>query len=115
TKYPSGGGDVLMGAVVTQDDALNEKMKLAHMRVGFGVGANDAEAILRSLPSLPIRYAAHDRAARELAAWFASRAELVQLSHPAFAGSRGHEHWKRVAADHAAGLCSVAFHERFSQ
>src|SRR4051812_16764742 len=54
TKYPSGGGDVLMGAVVTRDDALNEKIKLAHMRIGFGVGANDAEMVLRSLPTLPI-------------------------------------------------------------
>src|SRR5512133_1336407 len=47
TKYPSGGGDVLMGAVVTRDDALHMALKLTHMRVGWGVGANDAEAILR--------------------------------------------------------------------
>jgi cysteine-S-conjugate beta-lyase len=115
TKYPSGGGDVLMGAVVTRDDALSEKMKLAHMHVGFGVGANDAEAILRSLPSLPVRYAAHDKAARELAAWFASRAEIAQLLHPAFAGSPGHEHWQRLAQGHAAGLFSVVFRDRHSQ
>jgi cystathionine beta-lyase len=115
TKYPSGGGDVLMGAVVTQDDVLNESMKLSHMHMGFGVGANDAEAILRSLPSLPVRYAAQDKAARELAAWFSSRAEIVQLLHPAFPGSPGHEHWQRLAGGHAAGLFSVVFDERYSQ
>jgi cystathionine beta-lyase len=114
TKYPSGGGDVLMGAVVTQDDALNEKMKLAHMRLGFGVGGNDVEAVLRSLPSLPVRYAAHDKAARELAAWIGKRPEIAQLLHPAFAGSPGHEHWKRVAGGHAAGLFSVVFDKRYS-
>jgi cystathionine beta-lyase len=114
TKYPSGGGDVLMGAVVTRDDALNEKMKLAHMRLGFGVGANDVEAILRSLPSLPVRYAAHDKSARELAQWWQGRGEIVQLLHPAFAGSPGHEHWQRLAGGHAAGLFSVIFHERYS-
>jgi cystathionine beta-lyase len=114
TKYPSGGGDVLMGAVVTRDDALNEKMKLAHMRLGFGVGGNDVEAVLRSLPSLPVRYAAHDKAARELAAWIGKRPEIAQLLHPAFAGSPGHEHWKRVAGGHAAGLFSVVFDKRYS-
>lgn len=112
TKYPSGGGDVLMGAVVTRDDALGEAMSLTHMRIGFGVGGNDVEAILRSLPSLPTRYAAHDKAARELAAWFATRREIAQLLHPAFAGSPGHEHWKRLAGGHAAGLFSVVFDER---
>ncbi|MFT4266620.1 MAG: PLP-dependent transferase, partial [Xenophilus sp.] len=34
TKYPSGGGDVLMGSVVTRDDALHLKLKLTHMRLG---------------------------------------------------------------------------------
>ena len=55
TKYPSGGGDVLMGSVTTQDPALHERLKLTHMRVGLGVGANDAEAVLRGLPSMALR------------------------------------------------------------
>ena len=114
TKYPSGGGDVLMGAAVTRDDALNEKIKLSHMRLGVGVGANDAESLLRSLPSLPVRYAAQDKAGRELAAWLKQRSEIVQLLHPAFEGSPGHEHWKRLCGGHSAGLFSVIFHERHS-
>jgi cystathionine beta-lyase len=115
TKYPSGGGDVLMGAAVTRDDALNEKIKLSHMRLGFGVGANDAESIIRSMPSLPVRYAAQDKAARELAAWLKQRSEIAQLLHPAFEGSPGHEHWLRLCGGHAAGLFSVIFDERYSQ
>jgi cystathionine beta-lyase len=114
TKYPSGGGDVLMGAAVTRDDVLNEKIKLAHMRVGFGVGANDAEAILRSLPSLEVRYAAQDKAARELATWIVKRPEVAQLLHPAFAGSPGHEHWQRLAGGRAAGLFSIVLDERYA-
>ena len=34
TKYPSGGGDVLMGAVTTRDEALHLKLKFSHMRMG---------------------------------------------------------------------------------
>jgi cystathionine beta-lyase/cystathionine gamma-synthase len=67
TKYPSGGGDVLMGSVITRDEALHLKLKLSHMRLGTGVGANDAETVLRSLPSIALRYRAQDQAARELA------------------------------------------------
>ena len=121
TKYPSGGGDVLMGSIVTRDDALHLKIKLAHMRLGFGVGGNDAEAILRSLPSMALRYRAHDRAARELAGWLRNRPEVAHLLHPAFEGSPGHSHWKALCTGGAAGsdglaagLFSVVFDERFS-
>ena len=121
TKYPSGGGDVLMGSIVTRDDALHLKLKLAHMRLGLGVGANDAESVLRSLPSIGLRYRAHDKAARELAGWLQRRAEIAQLLHPAFEGSPGHSHWQALctggdagAEGLAAGLFSVVFHERYS-
>ena len=39
TKYQSGGSDVLMGAVITRDAALNERLAMSHMRLGMGVGA----------------------------------------------------------------------------
>jgi cystathionine beta-lyase len=121
TKYPSGGGDVLMGSIVTRDDELNLKLKLSHMRLGWGIAGNDAEAVLRALPSVELRYRAQDAAGRALAAWLASRREVAQLLHPAFAGSPGHEHWRELcggkgsgeaAGGAAAGLFSVAFEPR---
>lgn len=81
TKYPSGGGDVLMGSIVTRDEALHIRIKLTHMRLGLGVGANDVDAVLRSLPSMALRYAAHDRSARALALWCQSRSEIAQVLH----------------------------------
>ena len=115
TKYPSGGGDVLMGAIVTRDDALNLQLKLTHMRMGFGIGANDAEAVLRSLPSLPLRYHAQDRAGRELAQWLKQRPEVARVLHPALEASPGHEHWRATcgAGGAAAGLFSIMFHDRY--
>ncbi|CAG1017896.1 cystathionine beta-lyase [Burkholderiaceae bacterium] len=113
TKFPSGGGDVLMGAVTTRDEALHLRLKFAHMRMGWGVGANDAETILRSLPSLPLRYEAQDRSARMLAQWWSQRTEIVQVLHPALPGSPGHEHWQALCGG-AASLFSVVFDERFA-
>jgi cystathionine beta-lyase len=113
TKYPSGGGDVLMGSVTTRDEALHLKLKFAHMRLGLGVGANDAETVLRSLPTLAVRYAAHDRSARELAAWWQGRPEIARVLHPAVEGSPGHGLWQAQCSA-AAGLFSVVFDPRFS-
>ena len=113
TKYPSGGGDLLMGSVTTRDPALHLKLNGSHMRMGWGVGANDAEAVLRALPSIALRYAAHDRAARTLAQWWQQRPEAKQVLHPALPGSPGHDHWSRLCTQ-AAGLFSIVFDERYS-
>ncbi len=122
TKYPSGGGDVLMGSVVTRDEALHLKLKLTHMRLGFGVGANDVEAVLRALPSMALRYRAQDEAARALAGWLREQPQISTLLHPAFDGSPGHEHWRALCtedgqgggASQAAGLFSVVFDARYT-
>jgi cysteine-S-conjugate beta-lyase len=113
TKYPSGGGDVLMGSVTTRDEALHHRIKLSHMRLGFGVAGNDAELVLRSLPSMALRYRAGDAAGRELAGWLQQRSEITRVLHPAFEGSPGHAHW-RATTTMAAGLFSVIFEPRFT-
>jgi cystathionine beta-lyase len=113
TKYASGGADLLMGSVTTRDEALHLRLKFAHMRIGFGIGANDAELVLRSLPSLALRYEAQARAGRTLAEWWAKRPEIARVLHPALPGSPGHEHWARICSD-AAGLFSIVFDDRYA-
>jgi cysteine-S-conjugate beta-lyase len=116
TKYPSGGGDVLMGSVITRDDALFKLIKLCHMRMGYHVGVDDIQSVLRSLPSMALRYKAHDVVARQLATWLSTRAEVVQVLHPAIKNSPGHVHWKAVCKnDHAAGLFSIMLDPKYSK
>jgi cystathionine beta-lyase len=114
TKYPSGGSDVLMGSVVTNDEALHQQVLMCHMRLGLCVGANDAEFVLRGLPSMALRYHAQDAATRQLAVWMATQSGVSRVFHPALPGSPGHATWRRDATA-AACLFSVAFDERFSQ
>ncbi|MDP1530984.1 PLP-dependent transferase [Rhodoferax sp.] len=112
TKYPSGGGDVLMGSVITTHERLHMQLKLCHMRLGLGVAANDAESVLRALPSLVLRYRSHDETARTLAHWCQQRNEFAQVLHPALPQSPGHVHWRVLCGDAlgaAAGLFSVIF------
>lgn len=113
TKYPSGGADVMMGSVTTRDDNLHLRLKATHMRMGWGVGGSDAELLLRSLPTLPLRYHAQDAAGRQLAAWWRTRPEVVQVLHPALPGSPGHESWQRLCGA-SAGLFSVVFDAQYS-
>ena len=108
TKYPSGGGDVLMGAVVTRDPSLHHRLKMTHMRLGLGVGANDAELVLRGLPSLAVRYAAHDASTRQIAQWLTQQPEVSQVLHPALPSSPGHAHWQQTCRA-AGGLVSMVF------
>ena len=125
TKYPSGGGDVLMGSITTCRDDLAKRLKLSHMRLGFGVGGNDAELVLRSLPSIGMRYRAQDASCRRVAAWCLQQPAIAQVLHPAVTSSPGHAHWRDLCAQGlaedapvhsggaAASLLGLRFHPRF--
>jgi cystathionine beta-lyase len=108
TKYPSGGGDLLMGSVITRSKTLYEKLSWTHGRLGLGVGANDVEFVLRGLPTLALRYAAQDAAGRRIAQWATGRGEFVRVLHPALPDSPGHAHWREQCRA-AAGLVTLEF------
>lgn len=114
TKYHSGGSDVLMGAVVTRDKALHRQIEMAHMRLGMGVSADDTYLVLRGLPTMKLRFDAHDAAARKLAGWLKARPEIATVLHPAFADCPGHAIWQRDFTG-AGGLFSVLFDAKYSE
>jgi cystathionine beta-lyase len=114
TKYQSGGSDVLMGAVITREKSIHQKIELAHMRLGMGVSADDVYLVLRGLASMKLRFEAHDAGARVVANWLKYRDEVAHVLHPAFPECPGHEIWKRDFTG-AAGLFSVIFNERYSE
>ena len=114
TKYQSGGSDVLMGAVITREKSLHQKIELAHMRLGMGVSADDVYLVLRGLATMKLRFDAHDKSARQIAAWLKERPEISRVLHPACADCPGHAHWQRDFSG-AAGLFSVIFDARYSE
>ena len=114
TKYQSGGSDVLMGALLTRDTAISEHLNRAHMRLGMGVGMDDVYLVLRSLPTMPLRFRRHDESARLVASWLKTRNEISAVLHPAIADCPGHAHWLRDFTG-AGGLFSVIFDAGFSE
>ena len=114
TKYQSGGSDVLMGAVITRSKELIERIAMAHMRLGMGVSADDAYLVMRGLPSMKLRFDAHDRGARLVATWLKARPEIAKVLHPAFEDCPGHAHWQRDFTG-AGGLFSVIFQPAYTE
>ena len=114
TKYQSGGADLLMGAVITRDRELNERLAQAHMRLGLGVGADDAYLVMRGLPTMKLRFETHDANARKVAQWLKERPEIAKVLHPAFEDCPGHANWKRDFRG-AGGLFSVLFDARYTE
>ena len=118
TKYPSGGGDVLMGAMVTRDDELHQRLKLTHMRVGWGVGGNDAEAD-PALVAQPAAAVSRPRC-RSARSWrpgcSAARKSRSCFIRPSKARQAMSTGARSVAATTAwpPGLFSVVFDERYS-
>jgi cystathionine beta-lyase len=90
------------------------------MHFGWGVGANDVEAVLVGLNTLTLRYTAQDMAARTLAAYLQTCKEVAQVLHPALDRALSHMAWRRICTDgdgvsRAAGIFSVIFKPEFTQ
>ncbi len=114
TKYQGGSSDLLMGALITRDDELFRKISVAHMRLGMGVGADDAYLVLRSLPSMKVRFGKSGESAMIVANWLKKRPEISRILHPAFDDCPGHDIYKRDFTG-ASGLFSVLFDERYTE
>nr|WP_252725482.1 PLP-dependent transferase [Acinetobacter indicus] len=114
TKYPSGGGDILMGSVVTRDQKLHHQLFRMHAIQGICVSGDDTAQIQRSLASMQLRYQQQSQSALTLLNWLKQQKELVQVLHPADPDSAGHAYWKDICKDgHSAGLVSVIFDNNY--
>ena len=110
TKYPSGGGDILMGSVVTRDQALHHKLFRMHAIQGICISGDDAAQVQRSLSSMQLRYEHQSKSALTLLHWLKQQPEFVQVLHPADPDSAGHAYWKEICkTEQSAGLISVIF------
>ncbi|MGE8522520.1 MAG: PLP-dependent transferase [Acinetobacter pseudolwoffii] len=115
TKYPSGGGDILMGSVVTRDKTLHHKLFRTHAIQGISVSGDDVAQVQRSLASMQLRYQHQSESALTLMKWLKQQTEFVQVLHPADPDCAGHQYWNEICSEgHSAGLVSVIFDAKFS-
>ncbi|MFW1952593.1 PLP-dependent transferase [Acinetobacter beijerinckii] len=110
TKYPSGGGDILMGSVVTRDQQLHHKLYRMHAIQGISVSGDDTAQIQRSLAHMSLRYDQQSKSAVTLLDWLQQQPHFSQVLHPSHADSAGHSFWSEICTTgKSAGLVSVIF------
>ena len=115
TKYPSGGGDILMGSVVTRDQNLHHKLFRMHAIQGISISGDDAAQVQRSLASMQVRYQHQSQSTLKLLDWLNQQKEFVQVLHPADESSAGHDYWKEICTTgQSAGLVSVIFKPEYT-
>lgn len=114
TKYPSGGGDILMGSVVTHDQHLHHKLYRMHAIQGISVSGDDTAQIQRSLAHMSLRYEQQSQSTLRLLDWLKQQPQFIQVLHPSLSDSAGHQFWKEVCTTgKSAGLASVIFDSRY--
>lgn len=114
TKYPSGGGDILMGSVITRDQKLYHQLFKMHATQGICVSGDDTAQVIRSLPHIRLRYQQQAKTTQDLLAWLKQQPEFAQALHPADANSPGHAFWQEICIDQqSAGLVSVIFQANY--
>ncbi len=99
TKYVGGHSDLVMGAIVTSDDALAERLVFLQNAVGAVPGPMDCYLALRGLKTLAVRMRAHCDGARAIAAFLTGHPRVARVYYPGLLDHPGHDVAARQMTD----------------
>ena len=91
TKYLGGHSDLVGGAVVTNDDALADRLAFLQNAVGAVPGPMDCYLALRGVKTLALRMEAHCRGARLIAEFLSQHPKVTRVHFPGIPGHPGFE------------------------
>ena len=106
TKYISGHSDLVLGLIVSGDDAAFRKIKDTAASFGDCAAPDVCYLALRGLRTLSVRLRHHQQSALRVAQWLQGRTEIARVLYPALPDDPGHALWKRDFRG-AAGLFGV--------
>jgi cystathionine gamma-lyase len=95
TKYLNGHSDVVGGAIVTNDDALAERLRFLQNAVGGIPGPLDCFLVLRGLKTLHVRMQRHAENAAKVARFLAGHRAVEKVVWPGLSSHPQHEVAKR--------------------
>lgn len=84
TKYLGGHSDVIMGALITNDDKLHEQLAFIHNSCGATPGPQDSFLVLRGIKTLHLRMKAHCENGRAIAAFLRNHPKIEYVYWPGF-------------------------------
>lgn len=104
TKYVNGHSDLVGGLVVTDDEALAERLAFLSNTIGGIQSTFDAYLCLRSLKTLALRMEAHQRNALAVAEWLEAHSAVSWVAYPGLPSHPQHELACRQASGHGGML-----------
>ncbi|MCA9539597.1 MAG: aminotransferase class I/II-fold pyridoxal phosphate-dependent enzyme [Myxococcales bacterium] len=82
TKYLNGHSDVVMGVIMTRDQAAFERLKFLQKSVGAVPGPLDCFLVLRSTKTLAVRMERHQQNALQIARWLEAHSKIERVLYP---------------------------------
>ena len=86
TKYLTGHHDALIGATITRDPALRERLYNARMRLGLSAAPDAASTLHRGLDTLELRVRRQTETATELARRLSEHRAVLTVRYPGVGG-----------------------------
>jgi len=90
TKYLAGHSDVVMGALITSDDSLHERLTFIQNSCGATPGPMDCFLVLRGIKTLHLRMERHCQNGRKVAEFLRQHPKVGKVYWPGFAEHPGH-------------------------
>ena len=91
TKYLGGHSDVIMGAVVTRDPGIAEKLYFLQNAVGAVPGPQDCFLVLRGIKTLALRVRQACENAAKIAKFLKGHPQVSKVYYPGLKSHPGHE------------------------
>lgn len=106
TKYLGGHSDVVMGALVVNDDALHEKLYFILNSCGANPGPQDCFLVLRGIKTLHLRMERHCYNGRKVAEFLRQHPRVEKIYWPGFEDHPNHAIAKKQMRDFG-GMISI--------
>ncbi len=110
TKYLGGHSDVVMGALIVNDDKLYKDLFFIYNATGATPGPQDSFLVLRGIKTLHLRMKAHCENGRQIAAFLKDHPKVAQVYWPGFPDHPNHEIAKKQMRDFG-GMISFTLKE----
>lgn len=106
TKYLGGHSDVVMGALMLNDDDLYQKLWFIYNSCGGTPGPMDSFLVLRGLKTLHLRMKAHCENGRKIAEFLKNHPKVAKVYWPGFADHPNHDIARKQMRDFG-GMVSI--------
>ena len=106
TKYLGGHSDVVMGALVCNDDKIYEQLAFIHNSCGATPGPMDSFLVLRGIKTLHLRMERHCFNGRKIAEFLKTHPRIEKIYWPGFEDHPNHSIAKKQMKDFG-GMISV--------